>query len=298
MGRFGVVVRLLRAASYHRPGTERVPMRSRLAHLLRCLAQMETFRTWFGDPSNPGLQEAFERRPSLAVFAVHPYVNIDWTAARKLAVIAGHYEMLHGAWSVLRLAPEASLLLATAPGGVEVRIGKLDRFAHEGELTLSLFDGETRLYTLVFTLGRLHEQPIAYVGGLQGFHHADALEIYHTLTQRMHGLRPRDLLLTLFRTLCGCLPVDRILAVSDRRRVASSIYFDSSTQVFTSYDSVWHENGGTPADEGFFELTPGVVRRSAADVPARKRALYRRRYAMLDALVAQIQASMQAAVAT
>lgn len=297
MGRIGVVLRLLRAAGYRRPGTEPVRLRSRIAQWLRCLAHMETFRAWFGDPTNPALQEAFERRPSLAAFAVHPYLNLDWPAARKLAVIAGHYAMLHGDWSFLRLAPGASLVLAEAPGGIEVRIGKLDQFAHEGELTLSLFDGEMRLYTLVFTLGQLHNLPVAYVGALQGLHHADALEIYRTLTQRMHGLRPRDLLLTLFRALCRWLAVERILAVSDRGRVSSSLYFASSAQVLTSYDSVWIENGGSPFDGRFFELTPEVGRRSAADVPARKRALYKRRYTMLDALIAQLRGSMQAAAA-
>lgn len=56
------------------------------------------------------------------------------------------------------------------------------------------------------------------------------------------------------------------------------------------------ECGGVAAEEGFFELSPEVLQRGADAVPARKRALYRRRYAMLDGLAQQIDAAVQAGV--
>jgi hypothetical protein len=41
-------------------------------------------------------------------------------------------------------------------------------------------------------------------------------------------------------------------------------------------------------DDAFFELSPRFVPRSAKDIPSRKRAQYRRRYAMVDAIAQQI----------
>jgi uncharacterized protein len=135
---------------------------------------------------------------------------------------------------------------------------------------------------------------VAYVGAMQGLRSPDALEIYRQLTHQWHGLRPRDLLLTAFRRVGLALGVTRILAIDDVHRVSSHAYFASSTQVLSSYDEIWRESGGLPTTDGFFELAPTTPRREADAVPPRKRALYRRRYAMLEELDGQIDASVAA----
>lgn len=147
---------------------------------------------------------------------------------------------------------------------------------------------------LAFTLGDIAGQRVAYVGALQGLRSPDALEIYRQLTHQLHGLRPRDLLLTAFRRFGLALEVTRILAVDDSHRVSSNGYFAASGQVLSSYDEIWTESGGIATSGGFFELGPVTGRRESSAVPARKRALYRRRYEMLDALDGQIDASVAA----
>ena len=102
------------------------------------------------------------------------------------------------------------------------------------------------------------------------------------------GLRPRDLLVTAFRLVCLHLGVECILAVSDRCRVASNAYFKSSVRVLSSYDDAWIENGGRLTAEGFFKLKVQPGQRDVHDIASRKRAQYRRRYAMLDTLSRQI----------
>jgi hypothetical protein len=86
--------------------------------------------------------------------------------------------------------------------------------------------------------------------------------------------------------------VERILAISDRGWVGRSDYFGCKT-VLSSYDSAWQESGGLEAEDGFFELSPQVVKRPIEAVPSRKRAQYRRRYEMLDRLSVQIGDSVQ-----
>lgn len=290
-GRLDVLLRILHAVRHPRPGSGRVGPARTAMHFLRCAAHLDTFRGWLGNPANPALRAELAARPGLLTCVVHPYLNSDWTASRRLEVIGAHYALLAGRLAWLG----APLRLAEAHEGLLLELERPGRFEHEGEATLHLRCGATDLYAIAFTLGRLDGERVTYVGALQGLHSPDALDIYRTLTHRLHGLRPRDLLVTAFRRFVRGLGVTRILAVDDRRRVGSNAYYVSHAQVRTSYDAVWLECGGVAAADGFYAIGTEPVRRAADAVPARKRALYRRRYAMLDVLDERIDAAVAAA---
>lgn len=291
-GRIAALLRLLHAVRHPRPGTAAIGPGRMAMHFLRCLPHLDTFRDWLGNPANPALREEIAARPYLLTCVVHPYLNSEWPAQRKLAVIAAHYAMLGGQRAVLRGTPPR--LLADAGDGLRIELDRPGKFEHEGESTLHLRHGGQDLYALAFTLGDIAGQRVAYVGALQGLRSPDALEIYRRLTHQLHGLRPRDLLLTAFRRFGLALEVTRILAVDDRHRVSSNGYFAASGQVLSSYDEIWTESGGIATTGGFFEFGPVTGRRESSAVPARKRALYRRRYEMLDALDGQIDAAVGA----
>lgn len=294
-GRLATLKRLLQASTYVRPGTKPIGWVRVATHFLRCTAHLGTFRNWFGNPHHAALQEALVRRPTLVNCVVHPYLNANWSASRKLEVIAGHYAMLDGRLGFLRFAASEVVELGCTDEGLHIRLDKPASYEHEGEVNISLFSGDSRLYSLVFTLSQQGKRRVAYVGALQGLHSEDALEIYRGLTHRMFGLRPRDLLLDAFRMLCVELGVTRILAISNAGRVSSNAYFSSSTQVYSSYDSAWLDAHAVAAEENFFELSPVRIDRTNDDIPTRKRAQYRRRYAMLDALHERISQAVQAA---
>lgn len=283
---------LFRAARYTRSGTPPIGLRHVLAHWCRCAGHLDTFRTWMGDGGNPALQEVLALRPSIVTCVVHPYLHSAWSAQRKLEVIAGHYALLQGRLAFLRAALSRPIELADAGDRLQIQLEAPGKFEHEGELVIHLVQDQRRLFSLAFTLGTAGGQRLAYVGALQGLHSPDALATYRSLTHRMHGLRPRDLLVTAFRGLCLALDVRRILAVCDRARVSSNRYFATSSQVFSSYDIAWLENGGIATDGGFFELATDLTPRAAEDTPSRKRAQYRRRHALVADLSAQIARSV------
>lgn len=290
-----LVRRLWRTAAYSRPEAPPIAGGRVLLHFLRCLAHLPTFHDWFNLPVHSNLRVALAFRPTLVTRFLHPYLNTDWPARRKLEAIGMHYAMLRDDLRFLRFVPSGSLTLARIEQNVEIRLDNPSRFEHEGELTLNLYRGELRLFSLAFTLGMLDGRRVAYAGGLQGLSGTDALETYRTMTHAMHGLRPRDLLINALRALCRALAVDRILGVGDRHRVCSNPYFPSSAQVFSSYDSAWMENGAAARDDGFFDLSSLDSRRTAKDTPSRKRSLYRRRYAMIDAMSEQVEFSVRRA---
>lgn len=279
---------LFRAVACPRPGAAPVGLRHVLAHWCRCAVHLDTFRSWVGDAGNPALQQAIAVRPSIMTCVVHPYLHACWSAQRKLEVIECHYALLQGRLGFLRAAGTQAIGVVDVDDRLRLQIEAPGQFEHEGQLVLNLVHEHRRLYSLAFTLGRMGGDRVAYVGALQGLNSPCALEMYRSLTHCMHGLRPRDLLLTVFRLLCTALGIGRILAVSDQNRISSNRYFVSSSQVLSSYDVAWRENGGVATEGGFFELDTSLLQRGADDIPSRKRAQYRRRYALVDELSAQI----------
>jgi len=286
-GRLDVLKQVLRSVSYSRPGEKKQLVRV-ATQFARCAYHLEAFRDAFGDPANLALQETLALRPSLMACVIHPYLNVDWGFDQKLDAISGHYKLLNGRGGILRFPPLASVTLANLGDATEIRLHNFLLFEHEGELTVSLFKSDQRLYSLTFTLGQIGADLTAYAGGLQGLRSAEAVNIYRSLTHYMHGLRPRDLLVTAFRLLCGSAGIARILAISDSKRICSNSYHSPAEQVFSSFDRAWIECGGVRMDDAFFALTPCLTQRSAQDIPSRKRAQYRRRYAMVDAVAQQI----------
>jgi uncharacterized protein VirK/YbjX len=68
------------------------------------------------------------------------------------------------------------------------------------------------------------------------------------------------------------------------------VYFGSAADaVVADYDAIWEERGAQRIDDATFELPMYAVRRATEDVPARKRSLYRQRYALLDTLAARME---------
>lgn len=254
------------------------------------LRWFRVLRAWHTDPTNPALLEMLRHRPSITCVTERPYVNSAWTPRERLAAIESHYRAVRGPCAFLGFAPESQFdlaVLAADTARVRFALEKPEWFVHEGEVTLSLFSGATRIYSLVFLLAARGETLVARIGALQGLGDPRALDIYRDLTRAMHGQRPRQLLTTAFQMLCVCLGIERILAVEDRYSMGRNGYF-MRTRVHTSYDTAWDELGGTPAGDGFTELPATPSRRAPHEIPARKRALYRLRYSMLDDLEAQI----------
>ena len=258
---------------------------------VRWLGQM---RAWHNDASNPALREMLALRPDLVLAAGRPYVNTAWAPQQRLDALQRHYREVQGRLAFLGFAPGSALTIGHVVADdkrLDLVLDKPAWFFHEGEVSMSLFSGEQRLYTLAFLLGRVERRRVAYVGALQGMGDAQALDIYRDLTHALHGLRPRDLLISAFRSLCARVEVEQIYAVSDASSMGRSNYFKHK-KVETSYDDAWRDHRGVLADDGFFELSVASARRTTDEIVSRKRALYRRRYAMLDALESEIDTAL------
>jgi len=232
-----------------------------------------------------------------------PYLSKCWEAPQRLAVVASHFEVLAGDFpALLLLGRDESLTLcdlASHSPGCRLVLDRPIWFKREGELVLNLFQGDLRVASLAFTLCRSQGELCLFIGAVQGIHKGidseTSLAIYRDLTKDFEGLRPRSLVLEALKCLARALGVTHLYAVSDDCRHHRHAYFgsDKGQDLAANYDVIWQEHGASASNfADFFSLPLAQAQRAEADIPAKKRAMYRRRQAMLDDVFARLQAAL------
>lgn len=239
--------------------------------------------------------QTVDARPELLSFVRAPYLCAGWSPDERLTRLATHVATLDHI-PPFNFAITQSIELMPLPmigDTYHVVIDKPMWFHREGVLTINLFDGDWRLFSLVFALEPADGGFRAIIGGIQGRNFDDALNRYRDLTKAANGLRPRDLLIELFRLVCGQFGVTEILAIADKGRQNRHPYFGKAAMrsLPLDYDAIWADRGGVPANEWFYRLPLNAERRSDAEIPAKKRSMYRQRYAMLDGIEGVLKAT-------
>jgi uncharacterized protein len=249
-------------------------------------------------PSSSVMGQLVDDRPEVLSFVRAPYLCAGWSVDERLKQFTAHIAALveH---PPLDFPISQSVELMTLPEisvNLHIVIDKPMWFHREGALAINLFDGNTRLFTLVFAFEPKPSGLRALIGGVQGRKFDDALDRYRDLTKSAHGIRPRDLIIELFRIVCVQAGVNEIYAISDRGRHNRHRYFGQPVMrpLALNYDEIWRDRGGTPIDAWFFTLPLRSERRADADMQPKKRSMYRQRYAMLDAIEARMRNAWKA----
>ncbi|QAY88481.1 MULTISPECIES: DUF535 family protein [unclassified Pseudomonas] len=228
------------------------------------------------------------------VGVVHwPYISRSWNPKNKLSVLASHYEVVTKSCpQLLLLGRSDSLLLSDLSefaAGCSLVLDRPIWFMREGELVLNLFQGDLRIASIAFTLCRTDTELCIFIGAVQGIHKGVeselSLSIYRDLTKDFEGLRPRSFLIEVIKYIAINIGVEKIYAVGDGYRHHRHPYFGAhkALELAANYDVIWLEHGATPSErEDFFEI-PMILSRKPLDcIASKKRAMYRRRYELLD----------------
>ena len=250
-------------------------------------------------PEGSLLQSLLAFRPEIWTMLRVRFVSALWPARERFARIIDHCQIVEHIGRPFDLRPnEYAILLKLDEVMPDCKL-MLDSprwLLREGLLTLSLVQGRDRFFSIAFVLSWTDGELTAYVGGIQGRRGEDVLEHYRAFTKQACGTRPQDMLVELFRMLCAELGVGRILCVSDRIRNGHTPYNstrpDYIDPVTFDYDALWRERGGLLRADGFFDLPITAPRRSEAEVPAKRRALRRKRFALLDAVHDRLEATL------
>jgi len=131
------------------------------------------------------------------------------------------------------------------------------------------------------------------IGSVQGQH--DVLASIQSLTKTCHGLRPHHLLLQAFLFLCQAWGITQIAGIAPRNHLKGR--WNQRKRLKFDYEALWQETGGQLQSQGRAKgnwLLPSTPPRKALEeIASKKRSQYKKRYAMLDALQAELLAFAQ-----
>jgi uncharacterized protein len=280
------------SASVCDEGSSRKPIFEKARILKRRLSYVAKGATLIGP-----LQRAMEQRPELAGVVVWPYICTSWNATSRLQRIDEHFKVMESIGSVLDFPINGQLLLldlTDVSANLRVVVDQPKWFMREGMLVLNLFSQDVRIYSLSFSFALEKGKVVAYVGAVQGVGVEGIMGDYKDLTKALHGMRPRDFQVELFRIFCRCLDVSKIYAVNDDKRQHRSRYFGTAKSefLFLNYNAIWQERGGVRDGEDFFVLSIETPVKKLDRVPSKKRAMYRRRYELLKSLEERMQVTL------
>ena len=132
-----------------------------------------------------------------------------------------------------------------------------------------------------------------WIGAMQGPNVDDAKELIKTITKKSHAYRTKNLILYCAQSLARALGLKKIFAVTNDGYYANN-HIRSDRKLKTSFGDFWAECGGFLTDDKrFFELPLIETRKTFEEIPVRKRAVYRRRFELLDEIDAAVSEKIQ-----
>lgn len=276
-------------------------LKRRLSYLAKGANLIGPLQIFMNPRAGSPLQRAMEQRPELVGVVIWPYICSSWTARTCLQRIDEHFRVIESTSTALDfpINEQRDLLdLSDVADNLRVVLDQPKWFMREGMLVLNLFAQDVRIYSLAFSFAFEKKKVVAFVGAIQGVGTEGIMDDYKDLTKALHGMRPRDFQVELFRIFCRCLGVSRIYAVSDDRRQHRSSYFGAakSDVLFLNYNVIWEERGGIRDSDDFYLLSIETPVKNLDEVPSKKRAMYRRRYELLQSVEERMQTFLNSKV--
>lgn len=164
----------------------------------------------------------------------------------------------------------------------------------EGILSVMLRLDQEPLYQIIFWLAPDKQGDWSmWIGAMQGPNMADAKDVIKKITKACHSYRTKNLILYIAQAVARGLGLKKIYAVTNYGYYANN-HVRMDRKLKTSFSDFWAEAGGYPTeDERFDELPLVEKRKSMEEVPTRKRAVYRRRFELLDEIDAAVVKRIQ-----
>lgn len=266
--------------------------------MLRSLLMPRLSREWMRELAQwSHLQPLLVRQPRLPVRLHRPYLAVNFQRNQIPAALRYHYTLLAEAMSAEELTTylnTQALPLATLEGKngdtFTLELTMQINLDKEGDSTIQIRNGDgDALAEMTFTLLEYQNQRTLFIGGLQGGDRLLPHEAIQSATKSCHGLFPKRLVMEAVCRFAERLQVEQILAVSNAVHIfRGERYLDKNKTILSDYDSFWASVGGECDERGYFHLPLTVARKDEAEIASKKRAEYRRRYQLLDAIQAQM----------
>lgn len=164
----------------------------------------------------------------------------------------------------------------------------------EGLLSVILRLGKQPLYQMIFWIQKNPQgEWSAYIGAMQGPNMDNAKDVIKKITKQCHAYRTKNLILHAMQEVARNLGLRHLYAVTNYGYYANN-HVRIDRKLKTDFSMFWEESGGHPCrDKRFFELPLVEHRKTMDEVPTRKRAVYRRRFALMDEVDMSIKKATQ-----
>lgn len=164
----------------------------------------------------------------------------------------------------------------------------------EGLLSVILYLGEREFYQIIFWIAKdKQDNDALWIGAMQGPNRDEAKDIIKRMTKACHGYRTKNMILYIIQAVARNLDLKKIYAVTNEGYYANN-HARVDRKLKTNFSDFWSEAGGNPTDDSrFYELPLTEARKTMDEVPTRKRAVYRRRFAMLDEIDKSVSDSIK-----
>ncbi len=153
----------------------------------------------------------------------------------------------------------------------------------EGLMTVTIFWGEDKIYQMMFWIAKnTNGEYSLWIGAMQGPNMKNARDVVKLITKKCHGFRTKNLILYITQAVARALDIQHIYAVTNYGYYANN-HVRIDRKLKTDFSDFWEEAGGHPTEDNrFYELPLTELRKTMEEVPTRKRAVYRKRFDMLD----------------
>ena len=244
--------------------------------LLRSLIMPRLSVEWMNELSHwPNLNVLLTRQPRLPVRLHRPYLAANLSRKQLLEALRYHYALLRGCMSAEEFTLELTMMIS------------MDK---EGDSTILFRNSEgIPLAEITFTLCEYQGKRTMFIGGLQGAKWEIPHQEIQNATKACHGLFPKRLVMEAACLFAQRLQVEQIIAVSNETHIYRSLrYRDKEGKIHADYNAFWESVGGVCDAERHYRLPAQIARKEIAEIASKKRAEYRRRYEMLDAIQPQM----------
>lgn len=244
------------------------------------------------------LKNIILKNPSQYTKIFRPYLHKGLGINDRILSINNHYEFIKKHWNKKLLNAVynekwfrlAEIVFDEQSHFHIVMQQSIKQYENEGELIIGLFNHEKILSICFnFTIDKNGDGGI-FISSMQGSSKKDFPETKDTIkefTKNMGGMRPQALLVFVITIIASSYHLKKILAV----KTASHL---KSKRIKTHLDAFWADLGGEPVNKVAYSIPLSYKRKPIENIKTNKRAMYKRRYNMLDHLEKQIRLSLAA----
>lgn len=241
----------------------------------------------------PELDRILSAQPSLPCKLHRPYLAANLNPKQARIALEEHYQHIFTYFpeklrvgTLSRKPYKLAEIVGKDDQTISILIMSDDRCNREGEITLFVQNADAVILAkITFTIMRNKGKICLFIGGCQGANQNVDHKLIQQATKASYGLFPKRIALEALRSLGRHLKFEQIIAVSDHTHIYHNWrYRVKRKKMHASYDEFWHSQEGEQGKNGYFYIPLEAHHKAIEDIPSKKRAEYRRRYALLEQL--------------